>query len=63
MDIWKIPDVCIVHLKRFSSYGGMFQQKNNQKVNYPLEIDLKKWVLSEADVILLLLFFDGKRPV
>lgn len=49
MDIWKIPDVCIVHLKRFSSYGGMFQQKNNQKVNYPLEIDLKKWVLSEAD--------------
>lgn len=49
MDIWKIPEICIVHLKRFSSFGGVLSQKNDRSVLYPLEIDFKKWVLNERD--------------
>jgi len=40
MDLWKVPDVCIIHLKRFSTY----REKNNRDVNYPLTLDLKKWI-------------------
>ena len=49
MDVWRIPEVCVVHLKRFSSFGGVLSQKNSRPVKYPMEIDFKKWVLGEKD--------------
>jgi len=36
MDIWKLPDLLIVHLKRFS-YTKMWREKINSLVEFPIE--------------------------
>jgi ubiquitin carboxyl-terminal hydrolase 4/11/15 len=42
MEIWRLPDVLIVHLKRFS-HNRWQRQKLNVPVDYPLEgLDLTK---------------------
>jgi ubiquitin C-terminal hydrolase len=43
-DIWSVPEVLIIHLKRFSSQGRHLS-KRNDLVDYPCEIDLRKFVI------------------
>jgi len=44
IDLWRLPDLLIIHLKRFS-FDRMWRQKINSLVNFPLNnLDLKKWV-------------------
>jgi len=43
-DLWKTPDVLIIHLKRFS-YNRYFRDKLDTAVDFPLEgLDMGKWV-------------------
>jgi len=45
-DLWKTPDVLIVHLKRFS-YNRVFRDKLDTPVNFPIEgFDIGKWVVN-----------------
>jgi len=45
MDIWKLPPVLLIHLKRFS-YEGMWRRKLQTYVDFPLQdLDLKNYVL------------------
>jgi len=44
IDLWRLPDLLIIHLKRFSS-DPISRQKINSLVNFPLKnLDLKNWV-------------------
>jgi len=36
-DLWKLPDVLIIHLKRFS-YNSFFREKIDSLVDFPLEL-------------------------
>ncbi|KAI4343170.1 hypothetical protein MLD38_027704 [Melastoma candidum] len=48
LDLWKLPDILVVHLKRFS-YSRYFKNKLNTVVNFPIHnLDLTKYVKSEA---------------
>jgi len=44
IDLWRLPDLLIIHLKRFS-FDRVYRQKINFLVNFPLKnLDLKNWV-------------------
>eukprot|EP00743_Colponemidia_sp_Colp-15_P008090 GILK01008766.1.p1 GENE.GILK01008766.1~~GILK01008766.1.p1 ORF type:complete len:438 (+),score=90.92 GILK01008766.1:183-1316(+) len=44
-DLWKTPDILIVHLKRFH-YSGVWRDKMDTLVEFPLEgLDLAPWLL------------------
>merc|ERR1719193_304849 len=44
IDLWRLPDLLVIHLKRFS-FDRVFRQKINSLVNFPLKsLDLKAWV-------------------
>jgi hypothetical protein len=45
VDIWSVPEVFIVHLKRFSGGYGYQLSKVNDFVDYPYEIDMAKYVV------------------
>jgi ubiquitin C-terminal hydrolase len=48
MSIYSLPDLLIIHLKRFS-YTKMNRDKINTLVNFPLEgLDMSQYVLSES---------------
>jgi ubiquitin carboxyl-terminal hydrolase 4/11/15 len=53
-DIWSVPKVLIVHLKRFQ-YSRMYRDKIDTFVDFPVEnFDLSKWVIgsqSEGSLI------------
>ncbi|CAI5792847.1 ubiquitin carboxyl-terminal hydrolase 8 isoform X1 [Podarcis lilfordi] len=45
LEIWKLPPVLLVHLKRFS-YDGRWKQKLQSSVDFPLEnLDLSQYVI------------------
>ncbi|MES1916771.1 MAG: hypothetical protein MHM6MM_008558 [Cercozoa sp. M6MM] len=48
LDLWRLPDVLVIGLKRFRSGG--YGHKVEKKVEFPLEeLDLSRFVLSDAD--------------
>jgi ubiquitin carboxyl-terminal hydrolase 4/11 len=49
LELWKLPDVLIVHLKRFS-FNKYSRDKLDTLVNFPVEdLDLNKYVLSKGE--------------
>ncbi|KAI4303595.1 hypothetical protein MLD38_039204 [Melastoma candidum] len=47
LDLWKLPDILVVHLKRFS-HSRYFKNKLNTVVNFPIHnLDLTKYVKSD----------------
>lgn len=50
MDLWKLPDVLVIHLKRFS-YNSVYRDKIDTFVQYPTtdELDLRRWVVNEEE--------------
>jgi ubiquitin carboxyl-terminal hydrolase 4/11/15 len=44
VDIWKVPEVLVVHLKRFSG-SGFRLRKMDTYVDYPDEIDLSPYII------------------
>lgn len=50
MDIYKLPDLLIIHLKRFNyikGYHTTMRDKINSLVNFPLEgLDMSKWLIN-----------------
>lgn len=49
LDIWRLPDVLIVHLKRFMANErfGQYLEKIETSVDFPLELDLKEYSVSK----------------
>jgi ubiquitin C-terminal hydrolase len=46
---WNLPDVLILPLKRFQQVGSRgFSRKNSMPVRYPLELDMREWLASDA---------------
>mmetsp|Transcript_21310 Transcript_21310/g.21101 ORF Transcript_21310/g.21101 Transcript_21310/m.21101 type:complete len:92 (+) Transcript_21310:308-583(+) len=46
MEIWRVPDILIIHLKRFSFLNGQLA-KINYKVTFPLQdLDISSWMIS-----------------
>lgn len=49
IDIWKLPPLLIIHLKRFK-YHGLWRDKINTNVDYPIEdLNLDKFVISNEN--------------
>lgn len=49
LDLWKTPDILVIHLKRFSS-SGMRRDKLDVMVDFPIEgLDLSSRVFEKAD--------------
>ena len=50
IDIWRLPPLLIVHLKRFK-YQGVWRDKITTYCNYPIEkyLELDNYVLHNAD--------------
>ena len=46
LQVWSLPHVLVVHLKRFSAQG-MWRKKNDTPVDFPFEIDLAKYALCQ----------------
>ena len=44
LQVWCLPSVLVVHLKRFSA-SGMWRRKNDTPVDFPFEIDLAPYQL------------------
>lgn len=49
IDIWKLPPLLIVHLKRFK-YQGLWRDKITTHVDYPINLNLDKYLHSDARV-------------
>ncbi len=48
-DLWKTPDVLILHLKRFS-YNHLWRDKISTFVDFPVEgLDIKDWVVNRDE--------------
>jgi len=48
-DLWMLPDLLIIHLKRFS-YNKYWRDKIETDVDFPLEgLDMRKWVVNDAE--------------
>ncbi|XP_061077155.1 ubiquitin carboxyl-terminal hydrolase 8-like isoform X1 [Conger conger] len=51
LEIWKVPPILLVHLKRFS-YEGRWKQKLQTAVDYPLEnLDLGQYVIGPKHIL------------
>ncbi|KAI4372132.1 hypothetical protein MLD38_010403 [Melastoma candidum] len=49
LDLWKLPDILVVHLKRFS-YSRYLKNKLDTFVNFPIHnLDLSKYIKSEDE--------------
>ena len=50
MDIYKLPDTLIIHIKRFKQ-SGYFSTKNNRLVEFPIQgLDMSAFCLSEGGI-------------
>jgi len=48
-DLWKLPDIFVVHLKRFS-YTKLWRDKINTFVDFPIEgLDVKEFTMNPAE--------------
>lgn len=44
IELWKVPDILIIHLKRFASFRS-FRDKIDDAVKFPLEaLDMRQWI-------------------
>ncbi|KAG9341355.1 hypothetical protein JZ751_019461 [Albula glossodonta] len=51
LEIWKVPPILLVHLKRFS-YEGRWKQKLQTSVDFPLEsLDLGQYVIGPKHIL------------
>jgi hypothetical protein len=51
MDLYKLPEVFILQLKRFSGQYN-HAEKNSVKINFPIEgLDLTEYVLNKESVV------------
>jgi len=49
-DLWRLPPILVVHLKRFSYKNRYYREKLETFVDYPIDnLDLSKWVKGEVD--------------
>lgn len=49
LDLWRLPDILIIHLKRFS-YTRFLNNKLESFVDFPIEdFDLSNYILSESN--------------
>eukprot|EP01083_Nonionella_stella_P003073 8733_1 len=49
LDLYTLPDILIIHLKRFSQ-NGYFREKNECCVKYPIKsLDLTQWIQDENE--------------
>ena len=46
LELWKIPECLVIHLKRFS-YNAYWRDKLDSFINYPLELDMTEYTLSQ----------------
>lgn len=44
MDVWKAPQILIIHLKRFAQSGGYFT-KTETEIQYPDVLDMSRWIV------------------
>jgi len=48
-DLWMVPDVLIIHLKRFS-YNSIFRDKISTLVDFPVDgLNMGKWVVNQNE--------------
>ena len=47
LEIWKIPECLVIHLKRFS-YNQYWRDKLDSYINFPLEMDMSEYSLSKS---------------
>jgi len=48
-DLWRLPDILILHLKRFS-YNHLWRDKISTFVDFPVEgLDIKHWVVNKEE--------------
>jgi len=48
-DLWRLPDILILHLKRFS-YNHLWRDKISTFVDFPVEgLDIKHWVFNKEE--------------
>jgi len=48
-DIWSMPPLLIIHLKRFSYYKGIFREKLDAYVDFPDELDLSPRIQNDSE--------------
>eukprot|EP01084_Bolivina_argentea_P124838 221222_1 len=47
LDLYALPAICIIHLKRFTQ-NGYYREKNDCSVQYPIKgLDLSQWIQSD----------------
>lgn len=50
IDIWRLPPLLIIHLKRFK-YNGLWRDKITSNVDYPIEnLNLDKYVMGKNSI-------------
>merc|ERR1712154_332710 len=48
-DLFSLPRICIIHLKRFTQ-SGYYREKNDAAVEYPINgLDLSQWLAHEQE--------------
>lgn len=50
MYIYKTPDILILHFKRFKVRGIVRRQKNEANVDFPFELNMAKYIVSEEPI-------------
>jgi len=50
LDLWKMPQILVVHLKRFQYHGKYSREKLSTPVEFPMEsLDISSFVKSKLD--------------
>lgn len=46
LDLWKVPEILVVHLKRFASNDGVRREKKEDMIEFPIRgLDLTKYAI------------------
>ena len=53
-DLWSLPEVLIIHLKRFS-YNRYWRDKIDTVIEFPVKVETKKRKLNQDNIISFLL--------
>lgn len=50
LDLWKLPEILVVHLKRFASLDGVRREKKEDMIEFPTKgLDLTKYGIGMKD--------------
>lgn len=49
MDIWRAPEILVIHLKRFSG-EGYYVKKDSSLVDFPEQLDMAPYILEKTDM-------------